>query len=314
MSPVVNPPRRREPRALSIAKLMMAVAWAPGRLAHEDLLKIKQHLNAAGVNKREDIKQALHLYQEYPIDPMERRRLARQFAHRYSRAEDRKEVVEILDGLLSPKENPPVEKILAIQEIKEALVEDQINFIKKVQYKLTRTPFPAVVGELGREAYLTEYLANPIFFRLKLRFGNNFRPIDLTPKRAEKLSLELAFISLTAYADQILLPEELGAISDYLNEKWGLPEARIEMLITMALCREANEGQVPGFGARYRELASFDDRLCLYQTLGKIARVDKWVTRSEQNVLEIIAQHLDIPVGMRQAVFQGAEGELVEVE
>jgi len=313
MSTVDNAQNRKEPLALGLAKLMLAVAWAPGKIEHEDLLKVQRYLSSK-LNVNDAIKQALNLYQEYPVDAMERRRLARRFASDHPSSQARQEVIQRLNELLPGDEAQCMPKILAIQEIKEALVEDQINFLKKVHYKLTRTPFPAKISEFGREAFLHEYLANPIYFRLKLRFGDNFKSMRLTPAKAEKLSLEMALVSLTVYADQILLPEELEKFSQYLEKYWNLDEAHIELLITMSLCREASEAQIPKFCERYRDMSSLEERQRLYLLLGEVARVDHLVTRSEQNVLEVIADALEIPAGVRQSVYVDPQHGEVEVE
>lgn len=285
---------------------MLAVAWSEGKLLYDDLLTIKNYL--AGVIKLNDEdKHSLNLYKEYAIEPMERRRLARRFAQRYTTAIDRRELVERLESLLKANGSPDkLKKTLAIQEIKEAIVEDQINFIKKVQYKLTRTPFPAKISDVGREVYLQEYKSNPMFFRLKLRLGENFQSINLSQMKAEKLCLEMTLLGLVIYADQILLPEELVIVTKYLEDVWMLDENVIEMIITMALCRELNEAQVGQFSCRYRELSTFDERQRLYLMLGKIARADHQVTKGEQEVLEQIANALEIAPGVRRSVLEDA--------
>ncbi|MGE9295542.1 MAG: TerB family tellurite resistance protein [Puniceicoccales bacterium] len=303
----------KEPRILSIAKLMLAVAWAPGRLEHEDVLRIRKYMSR-NIQLTDEINQAFNLYLEYPIDPMERRRLGRRFSNRHTSSEARIEVVARLEEMLPKGKEPPIEKVLAIQEIKESLVEDQINFLKKVQYKLTRTPFPAKIGGLGREAFLEEYNANPIFFRLKLRFGDNFKPMGLSAKRAEKLSLEMALIGQVVYADQILLPEELDTFSQYLETYWDLQEDYVEMLITMALCRESGDTQIPLYCAQYMEVSTYEERHRLYLMLGKVARVDHLVTKSELTVLEAIAKGLEIPPGVRNSVLEDARANAVEIE
>lgn len=299
----------KDPRPLAIAKLMLAVAWVHGELRRQDVMKIQQYLDS-NLRLNDEDRHAFHLYQEYAIEPMERRRLARRFAHRFQTPADRKEVIAQLESLL-PNNEEDLNKTIAIQEIKEALVEDQINFIKKVQYKLTRTPFPAKISDMGREAYLGEYQANPILFRLKVRFGDEFRDLQLSRNKVEKLSLEMGLVSLVIYADQLLLPEELELCTKHLQHYWELSDAHAELLITMALCRESSERQIPKFSARYMELSSYDERQSLYLFLGKVARVDRQVTKSEQHILELIAEGLDIPPGIRRSVL-GPEEETQE--
>jgi len=305
-------PHAFDPRPLAIAKLMLAVAWVEGQLNRRDILVIQAYLDES-IRMNEEDKHKFHLYQEYAIEPMERRRLARRFAQHYNSFNDRQELVNQLESLL-PENGEHLNKTIAIQEIKEALVEDQINFIKKVQYKITRTPFPSKISDFGREAYLNDYKLNPIFFRLKLRFGDSFRQMGMSAKSAEKLSLDMAFVGLVIYADQILLPEELGLCTDYLETNWNLSEKYTELLITMALCRESHESQIPAFCHRYKELSSYDERHKLYMFLGEMARVDRHITKSEQHVLELIANGLEIPAGVRRSVMEQAEAEAVAVE
>ncbi len=255
---------------------------------------------------------SFNLYQEYAIEPMERRRMARRFAHTYNSAIDRKDVTRCLELLLPPA-GQNLSKTMAIQEIKEALVEDQINLIKKVKYKLTGTPFPAKISDLGREAYLAEYKANPLLFRLKVRYGDHFSALRLSYRKVEKLSLELSLISLVVYADQILLPEELTLITDYLKKTGELDDERAEIFLTMALCRECTEQQIPQFCRRYLELSTYDERNSLYLNLGKMAQIDHGVTKGELDVLESIATGLNIASGVRRSVL-GAIEEETEVE
>ncbi len=288
---------------------MLAVAWANGQLVHEDVLKIRKYLDGTLRMNDQDL-QAFNLYQEYAIEPMERRRLARRFAHTYNTVADRKEVCLMIDSL-APKKGQNLTKTMAIQEIKEALVEDQINLIKKVKFKLTRTPFPAKISDLGREVYLEEYTRNPLLFRLKVRFGDSFTALKVSHRKAEKLSLEMSLISLVIYADQILLPEELVLITDYLKNTCGLSDEQAETFITMALCRECSPQQISQFCQRYTELSSFDERQQLYLMLGKLAQVDHHVTKGEEHILENIAKGLDIASGVRRSVL-GAAPETAE--
>lgn len=286
---------------------MLAVAWSVGKLAHEDVLKIQKYLNGT-LRMNESDKHSFNLYQEYAIEPMERRRLARRFAQTYTRPEDRLEVTKQIETLLPP-DGQSMRKTMAVQEIKEALVEDQINLMRKVKYKLTGTPFPAKITDLGREAFLQEYRANPLFFRLKVRYGDTFTNLKLSHRMAEKLSLEMSLVSLVVYADQILLPEELTLITDYLMKNWELNELAAESIVTMALCRECAVEQISAFCGRYVELSTYDERQQVYLMLGKLARVDHHVTKSEQHVLESIAQGLDIASGVRRSVIGETEAE-----
>lgn len=302
----------QDPRPMAIAKLMLSVAWVDGELRGRDVMLIQQYLDSA-IRMNDEDRQSFHLYQEYAIEPMERRRLARRFAQRYTRPEDRQEVIQQLESLL-PVKGENLNRVIAIQEIKESLIEDQINFIKKVHYKLTRTPFPAKISDVGREAYLQEYTANPIMFRLKVRFGESFGDFGLSARRIEKLCLEMEMASLVIYADQILLPEELELCTGYLRDVWELSEKHTELLITMALCRESSEKQLPGFCRRYLELSSFDERGAFFLFLGKIAQADRHVTKGEQHMLELIAKGLEIPAGVRRSVLEHVESETAVIE
>ncbi|MEO0795078.1 MAG: TerB family tellurite resistance protein [Verrucomicrobiota bacterium] len=289
-----------DPQPLAIAKLMLAMAWAGGKLEHDDVLKIQTYLSGA-LTLNDRLQQSFNLYHEYPIDPMERRRLARRYSQRFKNSREHKALILQLESLM-PADGKNLNKLMAFQDIKEALVEDQINFIKKVRYKLTRTPFPAKVSHRGREVYLSEYNSNPILFRLKLRFGDRFASIGLTPNNAEKLSLEMALISLVVYADQILLPEELEGITEYLESHWKLAEEHAEVVITVALCRQATRSQIPICCQRYTEMSTYDERVDLYLLLGRLAIVDHVLTRGESQILEIVADSLDIPAGVRKSI------------
>ncbi|GHB94955.1 TerB family tellurite resistance protein [Cerasicoccus arenae] len=298
-----------DPRPLAIAKLMLAVAWVEGKLNHDDVLKIQRYLDSTIEMNDEDI-HSFNLYHEYAVEPMERRRLARRFAQRFTSVADRREITDQLESLL-PANKQNLNKTIAIQEIKEALVEDQINFIKKVKHKLTRTPFPARISDFGREAYLKEYKANPMLFRLKVRFGSSYTELGVSSQSAEKLCLEMSLIGLVVYADQILLPEELDLCWKYLSDTWKLKEKHVEMFVTMALCRETSEKQIPAFCRRYTELSNFDERQRVYLMLGEIARADHVVTYGEQHILEEIAKGLDIAPSVRRSVMDSVEHESV---
>src|SRR5690606_23170509 len=157
----------------------------------------------------------------------------------------------------------------------------QLSFSRKVPYKRAAAPFAATGSDFRGEAYLGADRPNRILSRLNVRLGDRFTQLGTSRGTAERRTLETPMAGLGDCAAPSLVPEELTLIMQFLQETWELSEANAAMFITMALCRECTEQQIPSFCVRYLELSTYEERQALYLLLGKIARIDRGVSKRE---------------------------------
>ncbi len=216
---------------LNLAKLMIAAAWADGRLTNQEINALKDLLYTIPDLSGEDWV-TLEIYMDQPVTAGERDRLLRTVVRQIRSRQDKELAVTLLTKLV---------------QADGKVDQSEAELLARIKGDLDRAPTGilallagAVRGAVGkrlsnsgtgpnREERLEDFIKNRVYFQLVSKLEKEGSQLQLPDAQIRKLCLAAGLMARVALTDAELSKGEAVAIKNALKEGWGLSdeEARL---------------------------------------------------------------------------------------
>ena len=280
---------------LSLAKVIIAAAWADGAISEDEELSLKDLLwRLPEVHARQWDELAIYL--DAPVGAAERERLIADLRARAGSAEQRELALSKLeemvnaDGVVSERERA------VVAEVRAALETADVGLWGSLSRLLIGRRTEAAASAPNREAYLNDFVRNRVYYQLRQQLAAGGVVWDVPDSELRRLGLAGGLLALVAHVSDGAAETERAAMVAALRAAWSLPEESAALVVEVALA----DGETLDFYRLVREFAEVttaDERRRFLDALFGVAAADGAATFEEIEQIRLVALGLKLSHG-----------------
>jgi len=268
---------------LKLAKLLIAAAWADGRLANEELNALKDFLFAIPEISSDEWKK-LMIYMESPVDEAESRQLLDDLLLEVKNRKDRRLVMETLGQMVASDGNVTSEEQAFVEAVQSALESSSAGLFGSLRHRMKNVIARRRRGRRGtaREEGVEDYTNNEVYHYLT-HVKKNGQAVRLPEADVREMCLAAGLMAWVLHSDLIIDEEDRAAIKRALMDGWHIREDEAEAVADAAcervvkgvdfnrLCRTYYETVDP---ARFADLVRTLQSLASAATRGRAKKLE----------------------------------------
>jgi len=281
---------------LTLAKVIIAAAWADGTVAHDEINCLKDLLfRIPELNARDWA--SLEIYIDSPISSEERERLLDELQMALSSRSDKELALSTLEDLVRADGEISAEEQAVADEIKTAIENASTGIVGGLG-KLIRGPLQrrteAVAAVSNREVFLDDFIKNKVFYGVRRRLGENEVVLDLPEADLWRLCLSGGLMARVAHVDREVKEGEFDAMAKALKENWQLPEEAAAIVAEVAISAVAANMDYYRMAREFFNCTTEPERVQFLDVLFAVADGDGKVSHEETEQIRSIARHLKL--------------------
>jgi uncharacterized tellurite resistance protein B-like protein len=276
---------------LTLAKLLVAAAWADGVLSNDEINSMKRDLLTRIPDLSTQQWASVAIYMESPVDAAERTRLIQQLRSLISTPLGKQLVFDALDGLLSADGNVTDDERRVVDEVRSALESGNSASLGKVSrlFRGRSAPAPAVAVGPNREVFLDDYIQNRVYYVIRRRIDQAGVAPKLSDAEIRKLSLAGGMMAAVAHTNPQVTADEQAAIKATLQQNWRLNDEQAAFLIEVALSQQPADLDSFRLADGFAGVSDYDERGQLVDALFAVAAADGAVNNDEIETIRGLA-------------------------
>jgi uncharacterized tellurite resistance protein B-like protein len=215
-------------RMLTLAKVLIAAAWADGDISLEEKNCLKDIifiiLDGAAPLSGQDWSM-LEMYIDAPVGDEERARLVADLQDAIRTPEERQFVLDALEQMMTADGMTDAVEEQTVKEIEKAVAESEVGFMDSLNRLLggaLQRRSSAVAHAPNREAYYDDFLQNKVYYEVNRRLRENGQSLELSDSEMRKLGLAGGLMARIAKVDRIVSEDEQQAMVQLLEQHWQL--------------------------------------------------------------------------------------------
>jgi uncharacterized tellurite resistance protein B-like protein len=291
---------------LTLAKVIIAAAWADGEMSNEEINSLKDllfHLPHSGRGRDTQLSgrewAMLEMYIESPVSPEERAVLIEQLQNALRTPADRELALSALqelvhaDGVVTPQERA------VVQEIRNALESVDLNIINQLG-RLIRGPIQrrsqVVAGAGMREEHLDDFIKNKVYYAVRRRLDLDEAEdgLDISEAKLRKLSLAGGLMARVAHVDDKVTEDELEKMTRALQKGWELSREHAAIVAQVAASEAAADLDPFRLTRQFTTHTTHTERARFLNVLFAVADADGKVSHEEIEEIRRLARGLNL--------------------
>jgi uncharacterized tellurite resistance protein B-like protein len=280
----------------TIAKVMIAAAWADGSVSPEEINSLKDLLFQLPDMTASDWSE-LDIYIETPVGEAERIRLEEELLAQLTTPEDKALAIAALnevvsaDGRVSDSERAVLEEIKPMIESADVAILGPLS--RLIRGSINRRSQEAANAP-NREVYLEDFTHNKIFYLVSRRLELKSEDISVSEPVLRKLSLAGGLMAYVAYVDQEVTEAEFDAMADILEAKWGASTVEAALVAEVAVSETSKGLDIYRLSREFFETTTAEQRVRFLDVLFAVADGDGHVSYEETEEIRLIAKMLKL--------------------
>jgi uncharacterized tellurite resistance protein B-like protein len=279
---------------LSLAKVLVAAAWADGVITNEEINYLKDLLfHLKGITAQDWAQ--IEIYIDSPVGEAERQRLVSELEADLSTAEAKAQAIQALDQMVHMGGTMGASEQAALEEIKASIQNAKVGGMGRWSLfarNSMQSRSQAVQGAPNREQYMDDYVKNKIYYDVKLRLANENSAIHITDDELRRLSLAGGLMARVAYADNRVTPPETQVIVRALQKYWDISDAEANLVAEMAASEVSKGMDYYRLTRQFFEVTTEDERVRFLNALFAVAAGDDIAAFEEIEEIRTIANGL----------------------
>jgi uncharacterized tellurite resistance protein B-like protein len=281
---------------LTLAKVIVAAAWADGEVSHDEINSLKDLLFRLRDLTARDWAE-LEIYIDNPIDAPERNRLVSDLQAVLVSQKEKDMALAALEEMIQADGQVTEQERVIAGDIKAAIEATNVGLLgligKLIQGPLQRRG-QAITDAPNRELYLEDYLRNRIFYQVRRRLKLGEAEIDLPEEEMRTLSLAGGLLARVAHVDHEVTAAEFAAIVAALQEGWGLTQEASAFVAEVAVTALSAGLDFYRLTRDFFTSTTEAERLHFLDALFAVAASDGKVTHQETEEIRTIARGLKL--------------------
>ena len=280
----------------TIAKVMIAAAWADGSVSPEEINSLKDLLFQLPDMTASDWSE-LDIYIETPVGEAERIRLEGELLVQLKTPEDKALAIAALnevvsaDGRVSDSERAVLEEIKPMIESADVAILGPLSRLMRGSIKRRSQE---AANAPNREVYLEDFTHNKIFYLVSRRLELESEDISVSEPVLRKLSLAGGLMAHVAYVDQEVTEAEFDAMADILEAKWGASTVEAALVAEVAVSETSQGLDIYRLSREFFETTTSEQRVLFLDVLFAVADGDGRVSYEETEEIRLIAKMLKL--------------------
>lgn len=279
---------------LSLAKVMVAAAWADGQINNDEINCLKDILfHLQGMTASDWA--AIDIYIESPVDDAERQRLVAELQARLSSPAEREQAIQALDQMVGIDGEVSESERAVLDEMKAALQSAQTGGIKRWSLftrKRVESRSEAVQAAPNRELYMDDFLKNKIYYDVRRRLEQENIPSEIPEVELRRLSLAGGLMARVAYADNQVSEAENQIILGALQKYWGKSQVEATVIAECAAAEITKDIDYYRLTREFFEATTEEERVRFLDVLFAVAAGDGQASFAEIEEIRTISQGL----------------------
>lgn len=287
---------------LTLAKIMIAVAWADGEISEDEKLCIKDmlfHLPSAGLDAGIQLTAqewtALEMYLESPADEAELLQLVEQLKSVITDKNDRQIVLDYLHQIVSVDGDLSANESAMLAEIENELSSSSstgfMGSLRKLFSGSVERRSTAVSQSATRDQYFTDFVKNKVYYELQ-RSGKS---IDVTDKELRRMGLAGGLMARIVYVDQSVTKGETDTMARLIQNFWGTDEDTAVFIANIAVSSVDTTYDYFRMTREFYEETTPEERIAFLDVLFNIAASDGQATFNEIEEIRLVSRGLNLP-------------------
>ncbi|HEY70030.1 MAG TPA: hypothetical protein G4O08_05535 [Anaerolineae bacterium] len=276
---------------MTLAKVIIAVAWADGEMTFEEVNCLKDLLfHLHGLEARDWA--SLDIYIENPVGPDERERLLHDLKNMIRTSEEKQLAREALDQMLHADGVVTEREQVVAKEIEEAIESTTTGVFSGVS-KLIAGAMDrrsrALARAPNRERDIEEYLRNKVLYGLRQRIHQGDINLDIPEEDLRKLSLAGGLMARVAHVDRHTSEGEFEAMVEAISQGWNLTPREAAYVAEIAVSGASAEVDNFRLTREFFTCTTPEERLQLIHVLFSVASADGDLSFAETEEIRTIA-------------------------
>ncbi len=258
---------------MTIAKVIIATAWADGSIADDEIISLKELLwRLPAVHAREW--EELEIYLDAPVEAAERERLVAELRQQIDTAEARNIAITAIDNMISADGVVSPSERAVVEQVKKSLTEAEVGVWGSFSRMLIGRRAEAAAAAPNREVYLNDFVRNRVYYKMRQRLSAENKHWEIPDEEMRRLGLAGGLLALIARFADGVSDEERAAMEATLRSAWALSPESAAFVVEIAL---ANGEKLDLFGLtrEFTEVTSVDERRAFLNALFSVAAADK---------------------------------------
>lgn len=287
----------RSSLVLTIAKVVIAAAWADGDITNDEMNSLKDLLfHLPDMTGREWA--MLEMYMSTPVGEAERRRLIAELQEDLTKSSERDLALKSLESMIRADGVVTEREKLVAQEIREA-IEDADSGVFNMIGRLIKGPVErrstAVAAAPNREQYFDDYIKNRVYYGVHLQLDTQETSLDIPDDQLRKLSLAAGLLARVAHVDESVSTTEKDTIIQALQQVWKLDLQAAELVVGVALAEVTPEMDYYRLTRSFFETTTEVERISFLDILFAVAGADGYVTSAEIEEIRALSLGFKLP-------------------
>lgn len=289
---------------LTLAKVIIAAAWADGEISHEEenslkdlLFQLPQIGLDSGMQLTAQEWHMLEMYMHTPVEPAERQRLIEELQIAVRSGKDKALVFEALDQMAAADGATTPDEQAMVAEIKAAIENvstDPITQIGKLVGFAMQRRTVATEHSYNREHHLEDFIKNKVFYAVNQRLRREQTELAIPEADLRRLSLAGGLMAKVAHVDHEVNEEEFEVIARLLQEQWQVDEETAVFLAEVAVSEVADRLDHHRTVREFANMTEPAERDRFIHLLFAVADADGYVSYEEVEEIRDIARSMHV--------------------
>jgi uncharacterized tellurite resistance protein B-like protein len=286
---------------LTLAKVIIAAAWADGEMTLEEINSLKDLLfqlpHAGGTQLTGREWAMLDMYIESPVGAAERARLLEQLQAALRRPKDRALALSALEDLIQADGVVTDEERAVAEEIKSAIEAVDVGVIGQLGRLIRGTVqrrSQVVANAPNREEYFEDFIKNKVYYAVRQRLNLGEVDLDIPEADLRKLSLAGGLMARVAHVDREVTEGEFDTMVNALQGSWDITREAAAFVAEVAVSAVSADLDYFRLTRQFSTSTTEDERVRFLDVLFAVADADGRVSYDEIEEIRRIAKSLNL--------------------
>jgi len=284
---------RDEHLILTLAKVVLAAAWADGELSYEEINSMKDVLfRLPQLSARQW--QSLQMYIEAPVGEAERARLVDELRNAIASKQDRELALQMVDEMMRADGQVTEEDEQVAAEIRAAVESVDVGRLGRLVKGATSRRSRAVADAPNREDYYEDFVKNKVYYGLRRRLDLGEAELGVGEEALRTLSLAGGMMAQVARVNPDVGDAERATMTQALQTYWHLGLDEAAFVVEVALSESATLLDPFRLAWQFSEASTPQQRVAFLDVLFAVATADGKASFDEIEEIRTIAGSLKL--------------------
>ena len=221
---------------LDLGKLLIAAAWADGKLEQKEINALKELLFLLPEISGEEWMK-LEMYMESPVGEDERQQLLTRVLNGIATKDDKVLVLSTLEKLVHVDGTEQEAEAAVVETLRQDIESKSTGLFAHLGNPLRKamTFRTSHYGnETRRESRIDDYIKNTVYYQLVSEMKERGLTISLPEEEIRKVCLAAGLMARVAWVDKAFCEQEQNSVSHALAVGWKLPDEEAQLIMEIS--------------------------------------------------------------------------------